>query len=191
MKRVLLLAVVGLILASSARAAELEGVTLPDQQRIGRTELQLNGIALRTYSFLQVPIYVAGLYLVRPDSDPARILRSPDTKLLDIRFLRDVSRTRAQAAWREGFARNCGPPCELSPADVERFLAAVPAMHKGEQFSILFTAQGAEITAGGRLIGRIANSHFATIMLATFIGPHPPTPRLKRELLGDHLQAGR
>jgi len=28
-------------------------------------------------------------------------------------------------------------------------------------------------------------------MLATFIGPNPPTPRLKRELLGDHLQAGR
>jgi hypothetical protein len=191
MQRVLLLAVVGLILASSARAAELDGVSLPNQQRIGATELRLNGIALRTWSFLEVPVYVAGLYLVHPDSDPARILGSPETKLLDIRFLREVSRTEAQAAWREGFARNCTPPCELSPADVERFLAAVPAMHKGEQFSILFTAEGAQITAGGRLIGRIADAHFATVMLATFIGPNPPTPRLKRELLGARLQATR
>ena len=191
MRRVLLLAVVGLMLAFPARAAELEGVALPNQQRIGHTELQLNGIALRTWSFLQVPIYVAGLYLVHPDSDAARILRSPETKLLDIRFLRDVSRTQAQEAWREGFARNCAPPCELPKADEARFLAAVPAMQKGEQFSILFDPEGAEITAGGRLIGRIANAHFATVMLASFIGPDPPTPRLKRELLGDHLQAGR
>jgi hypothetical protein len=191
MRRVLLLAVVGLMLAFPARAAELEGVALPNQQRIGHTELQLNGIALRTWSFLQVPIYVAGLYLVHPDSDAARILRSPEMKLLDIRFLRDVSRTQAQEAWREGFARNCAPPCELPKADEARFLAAVPTMHKGEQFSILFTAEGAEITAAGRPVGHIANAHFATVMLASFIGPDPPTPRLKRELLGDHLQAGR
>jgi hypothetical protein len=191
MQRVLLLAVVGLILASSARAAELEGVSLPNQQRIGHTELRLNGIALRTWSFLRVPVYVAGLYLVHPDSDPARILRSPEMKLLDIRFLRDVSRTKAQEAWREGFARNCTAPCELPEADEARFLAAVPAMRKGEQFSILFSAEGAEITAAGRLIGRIANAHFATVMLASFIGPYPPTPQLKRELLGDHLQANR
>ena len=30
----------------------------------------------------------------------------------------------------------------------------------------------------------IADPHFAQTVLATFIGPEPPTPRLKRELLG-------
>jgi hypothetical protein len=34
-------------------------------------------------------------------------------------------------------------------------------------------------------MGDIADPHFAETMLATFIGPEPPTPRLKRELLGN------
>ncbi|CAH2605629.1 Chalcone_isomerase domain-containing protein (plasmid) [Rhodovastum atsumiense] len=189
MRRALLSVVAGFALLSSARAAELEGVTLPDEQWIGRTELRLNGIALRSYSVLQIPIYVGGLYLVHPDSDPERILRSTDMKLLDIRFLRDVDQERARAAWREGFDRNCDSPCDLSSAEVARFLAAVPAVRKGDRFTILFTPSGAEISVNQRPLGRIANRRFATVMLATFIGPHPPTSRVKRELLGSRTQA--
>lgn len=183
MRRVLLIAAMGLALAVPARAAQLDGVTLPDRATIGPTELRLNGIALRTASIFQIPVYVAGLYLVRPDSDPDRILGSADTKLLEIRFLHDVDAEDARTAWREGFDSNCVAPCRLRAADVARFLAAVPAMRKGDHFSILFTRDGAEIAANGRSIGSIADRGFATLVLATFIGPEPPTARLKRELL--------
>jgi hypothetical protein len=191
MKRVLLTMVAGLALLSTASAAELQGVTLPERQRVGRTELQLNGIALRTYSILQVPIWVGGLYLMQPETDAGRILRSAEMKLLKIRFVHDVDQEQARDAWRDGFERNCGKPCDLAPLDVERFLAAVPSIRKGDRYVILFTADGAEISANGRLVGRIGNRRFATAMLATFIGPHPPTPRLKRELLGENLRASR
>ena len=40
------------------------------------------------------------------------------------------------------------------------------------------------MTFNGRLMGDIHDPHFAELMLATFIGAVPPTPRLKRELLG-------
>jgi hypothetical protein len=33
-------------------------------------------------------------------------------------------------------------------------------------------------------MGDIADPRFAELMLTTFIGPVPPTPRLKRQLLG-------
>jgi hypothetical protein len=33
-------------------------------------------------------------------------------------------------------------------------------------------------------MGDISDPRFAELMLATFIGREPPTPRLKRELLG-------
>lgn len=35
-------------------------------------------------------------------------------------------------------------------------------------------------------MGEISDPHFAEVMLGTFIGAEPPTPRLKRELLGLH-----
>ncbi len=184
MKWALVIVAMGLALSSPARAAQLEGVTLPDTQFVDRTELRLNGIALRTYSIFQIPIYVAGLYLVRPDSDPDHILRSADTKLLDIRFIHDVSEDSARTAWREGFDQNCVAPCRLRPDDLQRFLAGVPAMRKGDRYSILFTRDGAEIQANGRHVGTITDRGFATAMLTTFIGPEPPTARLKRELLG-------
>ena len=189
MKRALAVAAMVIALASPCRAAELEGVTLPDAETVGRSELRLNGIALRTYSIFRIPIYVAGLYLARPDSDSDRILRSTDDKLLDIHFIHDVSADKARAAWQEGFDLNCVDPCRLPAADVAKFLAAVPAMRVGDRFRILFTHGSAEITANERPIGTITDRHFATVMLATFIGPEPPTPRLKQELLGLRLAA--
>ena len=184
MRRVLLAGLIGLALSSPARAAELNGVTLPDSVAVGSTRLQLNGIALRTFSFLGIPIYVAGLYLPQPERSPDRILNSAGTKLLEIVFVHNVSQTESRAAWRAGFTRNCVDPCRLSPQDLEKFLASVPAEHKGDRYTILFTQAGAQVSANGQSVGTISNPAFAQAMLATFIGPHPPTDRLKQELLG-------
>jgi hypothetical protein len=101
----------------------------------------------------------------------------------------DVWQTRfwdedARQAWRDGFEQNCRAPCYLDPRDVDRFLAAVPSMRKGDATTLLFTSNGVQVTVNGRSMGDIGNPHFAKTMLATFIGPEPPTPRLKRELLG-------
>ena len=186
MKHALILTALVLMIQSPVRAAELDGITLPDSLRVDGTELRLNGIGLRSYSVFQVHIYVAGLYLLHTSTDANQILRSPDMKLLEIRFVHDVSAEQARKAWREGFDQNCSSPCQLAPQDIERFLAAVPAMRKGDSFTLLFTARGAEVTANGRPVGSITDPQFAREMLATFLGPRPATPRLKRELLGGH-----
>ena len=178
------MAVAALLPFSVACAADLDGVSMPDMRVVDGTQMRLNGIGLRTFSVLGVRIYVAGLYLERRSDNADTILHSPDRKLLDIRFLRDVNADDAREAWRDGFAQNCKAPCYLNPGNVQRFLAAVPAMHKGDATTLLFTAKGVHVTINGRPMGDIADPHFATTMLATFIGPEPPTRRLKRELLG-------
>jgi Chalcone isomerase-like len=170
---------------SVARAAELDGVTIPDTRVVDGVRMQLNGIGLRTYSVFRIHIYVAGLYLEQRSDSPDTILHSPEHKLLDIHFVRDVSAEDVRQAWREGFANNCRPPgCYLAPRDIERFLAAIPPLHKGDDTALFFSPRGVEVSYNGQPMGDIADPHFATTMLATFIGPVPPTPRLKRELLG-------
>lgn len=169
---------------SVAAAANLDGVSLPDTRVVDGAQMRLNGIGLRTYSVFGIPIYVAGLYLERPSANPDTILHSSERKLLDIRFLRDVTAADARQAWRDGFEQNCGSPCYLDPRDVQRFLDAVPSMHKGDESTLLFTSKGVTITLNAQPMGEIADPLFATTMLATFIGAVPPTPRLKRELLG-------
>lgn len=56
----------------------------------------------------------------------------------------------------------------------------VPAMHAGDDYSLLFTQSGATVTVSGKLIGTITQQQFADAMLATFLGPKPASPRLKR-----------
>jgi Chalcone isomerase-like len=184
MVRGLILAAVALAPLSVARAADLEGVSMADTRVVDGTQMRLNGIGLRTFSVLDIRIYVAGLYLERRSDNPDWILHSPERKLLDIRFLRDVGAVDARKAWRDGFGMNCKAPCYLDPRDVQRFLAAVPSIHKGDRTMLLFTSKGVDVTFNGRPMGDIADPHFAELMLATFIGAVPPTPRLKRELLG-------
>ena len=179
-----LFAVLAILAIPAGAAATLDGVSLPETATLGTTELRLNGIALRTYSWLRIRIYVAGLYLERPSHDAETILRSPEKKLLVVRFIHDVDAEEARKAWREGFDDNCRAPCRLAPADVARFLAAVPAMRSGDRSTLAFTPAGVSITLNGQVLGTISDPMFAHAVLATFIGPHPPTERLKRGLLG-------
>jgi Chalcone isomerase-like len=184
-RNLILAIVVALAPLSLACAADLNGVAMPDTRMADGTQMQLNGIGLRTYSVLRIPIYVAGLYLERRSDNPDAIIHSTETKLLDIRFLRDVDAEAARKAWLDGFEGNCKKPCSLDPRDVQRFLAAVPAVHNGDETTLLFTQSGVGVRLNGQSVGAITDPHFAEIMLATFIGVEPPTPRLKRQLLGN------
>jgi hypothetical protein len=166
-----------------AGTAELDGVKLSDTAQVDGKILHLNGIGLRTYSILGIHIYVVGLYLEHPSTDAQAIMRSPETKLLKIRFVRNVGADAARNAWRKGLLNNCQAPCQLDPDDLAHFLALVPAMHAGQRYSILFTELGATVSADGAPLGTIAKPQFAAAMLATFLGAKPASPMLKAELL--------
>ena len=132
-----------IVLSGSAAAAQLAGVAFPDAVTLDGTELHLNGVALRTYSWLRINIYVAGLYLEHPSHDAEAILESPEKKLLVVQFVHDVDAKHAREVWSEGFEKNCRAPCHLAPSDVERFLDAVPAMSAGDRSTLAFTRAGA------------------------------------------------
>jgi hypothetical protein len=167
-------------------AAILDDARLPDTLDVAGKALHLNGYGLRTYSILGIHIYVASLYLEHLSTNPAEIIQSPETKLLIVRFEHSVSAAEARKAWYDGLVNNCKARCHLDPQDVQRFLAAVPAMHAGDNYSLLFNQKGAVVTVSGRPIGTISSPQFAHAMLATFLGPDPASPRLKQELLRGH-----
>lgn len=181
----LMLAVLLLAAApGSALAARFAGVTLPNTTTAAGTALTLNGIGLRTYSFLGIHIYVAGLYLETPRHDAEAILASPNVKVLVLHFVHDVSAAKVQNAWRKGLRDNCIAPCTLRPALLERFLASLPGVHAGETVELVFSPPGMRAYFDGKLAGSLDDPQFARLMLAVFLGPHTNAPQLKTELLG-------
>jgi hypothetical protein len=185
-RRAMTIVAIMLTIGCAVRAAELDGVQVPATLEVAGTTLHLNGYGLRTYSLLGIHIYVVALYLEHSSSDAERIIQSPETKLLVVRFERNVSADQARQAWREGLENNCQAPCQLDPNDVARFLAQIPAMHDGDNYSLLFTRSGVSVTVSGHPIGYIPRPAFAQAMLATFLGPRPASEKLKQELLAGH-----
>ena len=181
--RVLLLTLVLSLPTLIARAGELDGVQFPDVERVDGKVLHLNGYGLRTWSFLNIHVYTAGLYLEHRNRNPEAIIQSPETKLLMFTFKRDIDADRAREAWRKGLTNNCASPCRLDPADVERFIAEVPGMHEGDSFELRFTAHTALITMNGQKLGFIDQPVLADTVLAAFLGPKPGSPELKQALL--------
>ncbi len=167
-----------------ASAAQLAGVTMPPTEQADGASLKLNGIGLRTYSILGVHIYVAALYLQSPSHSGAEVLASPGVKVIRLQFLRSVGADAIRKAWRSGLQNNCTAPCTLSPALLTHFLSFVTPVHKGDLVKFVFGPKGLTSYYNGHPAGRITDTSFAQLMLASFIGPHVNTPELKRALLG-------
>jgi hypothetical protein len=107
------LAVIALLLwPAAAIAGEMHGVVMPDVCEVGGRTLVLNGMATRLYSFLRIPVYVAGLYLERRDSDAAAILASPAPKLIQMQALRSASRNDIIEVWRSQRSSTASLPQE-------------------------------------------------------------------------------
>ena len=167
----------------TGHAAELDNWRVPDAVEVAGETLHLNGMGRRIYSVLGIPVYVACLYLEQLSSDAERIIQSAETKLLVIKFERDVDADQAREAWRNGLEKNCRAPCHLDPRDLARFLAGIRDVHRNDTYSFLFTQTGVTVTLNGVPMATIPRPTFARAMLATFLGPEPASLALKESLL--------
>ena len=173
-------------LAVQARAATLDGVTLPDHYEVGGQSLVLNGIGVRTVTILDVKIYVAGLYLPQPSHDAAQILASAEPKVLILQYLHAGSKAEVEEEYRKGEQVNCGQGgcAQADAADFNRLVAAAPAVKVGDTTTYIMSPRGLEVLANNEPIGTFANRDLAMRILAGFIGAHPPMEALKSRLLG-------
>jgi hypothetical protein len=184
--RTLLPALLCAWLGSSATAATLVGMTLPDSYVVGGRPLVLNGIGLRTLTIFRIRAYVAALYLPLPSHDARAILASREPKVLILKFIRAASKERVEKQYRAGEATNCGSG-ECAPSDrsdFERLVAAAPAVKPGDTSTYIFTTRGVRVLANDQVIGDFADHDLAYQLLAGFLGEHPPSPELRRQLLG-------
>lgn len=161
---------------------DLEGVSLPDHYQAGNARLVLNGMGVREKLIFKV--YVAGLYLPQSTHNADDILRSDTAKALVMQFTRDIPRDKLVQAYTEAFAGNAPELATRQKTNVDNFFTFLTDVKNGDRLSFVYEpGQGSTFTNNaGRLI--IANKEFADLYLQVYIGPKPPTPALKRGLLG-------
>lgn len=172
----------GLLLAGSAGAKTLAGVTMPAQKTIAGKTLKLNGLGLREATMFKVDVYVAGLYVEVPSKSAKTLLDAEGVKHLELKFVRDVSAKDLSGAWAKGLKKNGGGAAIKKK--IKRLDGMMNAVKKGDSMSVTYVPKkGVEVKVNGKSKGTIEGKAFARWLFAIWLGPNPPNAGLKKGLL--------
>ena len=189
-KHAQLLAFVAVVLASLALSApglgaECLDVKIPDSVKAGGSDLVLNGLGIRKATFLNVKVYVAGLYLPQKSGDAGKIIGANQPWQLVLRFVRDVDASDIRDAWEEGFKKNAADKLAALQPRIETLNARMVDFKEGQYLS--FTddpAKGIAVDVNGASGAAIEGADFANALLSIWLGREPPNEDLKSGLLG-------
>jgi hypothetical protein len=167
----------------NARAASLDGISVPDSAVVGGKPLVLNGVGLRTKFFFR--IYVGALYLPQKAGTAAAVMsqNGPDRILMHMIYA--VSKNQFADAWHEGFKDNNPSMSPGLQADIAQFIGYFGDSRKGDVITLDYVpGQGTQVNWNGQTKGSIPGEDFHQALLNVFLGPNPPTESLKKSLLG-------
>jgi len=174
-----------LLFAAPIAGDEVAGVKLPPKIEVSGKKLELNGMGLRTKSFLEIKVYVAGLYLEKPSKDAAEVISSDQLKRVHLTFLRSVDRSQITDAIEEGFERNSKgqmPALKARLSKLESFLTGM--REKDELLVTYLPGKGTEISVKGTVQGVLEGKDFADALFSVWLGKDPVDKELKKALLG-------
>jgi hypothetical protein len=182
--------VAGLLLALPAPARDLAGVRMPEHLEVAGKELTLNGMGVRKATFLNVKVYVAGLYLETPSGNPTNIVGSPETKRIVLVFLRDVDRSKMVDTIDEAFRKSAGKNIEALDVRLRQLERMLPNLRERDTLSFTQVSSAptpaVEVQINGAPKGSIQGDDFARVLWSIWLGKDPPDGDLKKGLLGAH-----
>ena len=182
------LAVIGLLLALAMAAAhgkECRGVNYSDNLSVGGSDLTLNGLGLQRATFLKVDVYVAALYVTAASRDPNELINSDGRQELIVHFLRSVGVEEVRKEWTRDFV-HVAPDRPISlmqrVATLNTWLSDVKS---GERLTFIRQpSEGIEVIVSGVVKGTIPGDDFSRTFMSIWLGAAPPSPELRRGLLG-------
>ena len=183
-RRIVFIAVVFIVLIHSAYAKDLDGIAMPDSMSVGGKELVLNGMGTRKATIFSVKVYVMGLYLEQRSGDADAIVGSDGTKMIVMKFVRDVGAGKLIKGWQEGFEKNY-PEVSAIQKEIEEFKGSMSDIKKGQSIILIFVKNGVEVRFDDVMRTSIEGKSFQQALLSVWLGPNPPNPDLKKGVLGE------
>jgi Chalcone isomerase-like len=172
-----------------AFAAEIEGVKLPDNVKLGDAgpELVLNGAGVRTRVFFKV--YVGALYLQQKRTAADAVLADRGGKRIAMHLLRDLSAEQLFSALNDGLKNNHTPGeiAKLEPQvkQLEGIFNAVKAAKTGDVILLDYVpGSGTRVVVNGEAKGTVPGDDFNRALLKIWLGDQPADVSLKKAMLG-------
>jgi hypothetical protein len=176
-----------LLLCLPAFGAEVAGIKIDDQARVGNAELVLNGAGLRKRVFFQV--YAIGLYLPRKAGNATGAINTEGPKRVSIHMLRDVGAAQFSEALVEGIREN-HTEAEVKAVEsriqaLNATMAEVKEAKKGMNITLDWDGKATQVGIDGKPAGKpIEGADFYRALLRIWLGDKPVQDDLKKALLG-------
>lgn len=177
-------ALLACLLAPPAWARDVGGTSVPDRVTVAGVPLTLNGTGVRERFFFD--IYVAALYVREPSHDPAALLReAPPKRMLMHVLYRHVTKDELNKAWGESFAHNLSAAEQQTLAPrLTQFQTLFVDLKRGDEVALDLLDDGTHVSINGQARGGVAGRDFNDAVLRVWLGPRPPSEKLKDALLG-------
>lgn len=171
-----------LLFAVSANAEMIAGVRVPSSVSIGKDQLALNGAALQERFVFDVT--VVSFYTGKPVRSTDEAVRANAKKHLQFHLLRNLSRAQLHDVIRQGLGMGLGNRVEPLKPHVDRFLAKLPSVKRGDVMSITFVpGEGTTLRINGKPRITIEDEAFAEAIFGVWLGPRPIDRYVQRNLL--------
>ena len=177
-----------LMACASAATTEISGVKLESPIELAGTKLVLNGAGIRYRTV--IPVYVAGLYLVKKANSPDAVQAVEGPKRISVTMLRNINSSELGKIFIRGVENN------TPKKDMFRLMPALTGMsqlftdhknlEKGDTFSVDWIPNtGTVFLVNGKIVGGpFKEPEFFAAMLRIWLGPSPADWKLKDALLG-------
>lgn len=156
----------------------------PRQIQAGEQRLILNGLGARTQFFLE--LYVAGLYLAQPNSDPTAIASANEPMSIRIKITSGfVSQAKLVESLTDGFHRATNGNVASIQSQIDQFRKCfTEKITKGDTFDLVYMPQhGVAINKNGKLKGVVAGIEFKEALFNIWLSDNPADENLKQAML--------
>ena len=176
-----------IVMSFPATAYQVAGVEIPDTVSLanGGPELVLNGAGVREKLFLD--IYIGALYLPAKTGEAQTILTGTGPANVLMHFLyKEVSKEKITGGWTDGLAANI-PADEMAALQprLDEFNTLFRTVHKGDRIRISYLpGTGTEVRINDEWRGTVEGESFFRALLSVWLGSHPVSKSLKKDMLG-------
>ena len=174
-----------LIVASSAMALEMAGITMPDSMEAGQAKLVVNGAGVRTKWFMK--LYVGGLYLKKKGHDGERIIASDEPMAIRLHIISSlITSEKMEKATREGFEKATGGNTSPLKAEIEQFILVFKeTINENDIYDLIYApGKGVDVYKNKTHQCLIQGLDFKQAMFGIWLCDQPAQESLKKEMLG-------
>ena len=184
-KRLFMITLAVFMLTSLAVAQEIGGIRLPDSLAAGRAKLLLNGAGFRKKWFVKV--YVGGLYLMKKNHDPQRIMDADESMAVRLHMVYGgVTSKKMTDAMDEGFLNATGGNITPIKDEIDTFNSFfAEEIKENDVFDLIYIpGEGVSVSKNEKHLGAIKGFDFKKALFGIWLCEKPADKKLKKGMLG-------